>query len=157
MGTKEGIWMTRTVRRKTFEDRWRRENLELVGGVPWRMLRNEAGEGDELKNDVVIMDKDYRERLRKEEVEAVPRNVYIRKEDCEMFGVKCINVLFAPIAVCWVLVTLLPSRILPGRGGAIAVLVAWTFGVWCRRLSPRPLATCGLRIVTTATTLDKDV
>ena len=34
VGTKEGIWRTRTVRGKPFEDRWRRGNLELVGGVP---------------------------------------------------------------------------------------------------------------------------
>jgi hypothetical protein len=86
VGTKEGIWRTRTVRRKPFEERWRRENLELVGGVPWRMMRNEGGESEELKNDVVIMDKDYQERLRNEEVEAVPRNMYISKEDCETFG-----------------------------------------------------------------------
>lgn len=34
VGTREGVWRTRTIRRKVFEERWRRENLEMIGGVP---------------------------------------------------------------------------------------------------------------------------
>ena len=37
--------------------------LELVGGVPWRTDTSE-GDGDDLKTDVTIMDKDYREKIR---------------------------------------------------------------------------------------------
>ena len=33
--------------------------LELIGGVPWKMVKEGTGEGEELKNEVVIMDKDY--------------------------------------------------------------------------------------------------
>ncbi len=36
IGKKEGVWRTRTVRRKTLQERWTRENLEMVGGVPWQ-------------------------------------------------------------------------------------------------------------------------
>ena len=31
------MWRTRTVRRKTLGERWTKENLEMVGGVPWQM------------------------------------------------------------------------------------------------------------------------
>ena len=34
VGFKKGVWRTRTMRRKTLEERWARENLEMVGGVP---------------------------------------------------------------------------------------------------------------------------
>ena len=32
-----GIWRTRTLQRKVMEERWSRENLDLVGGIPWRI------------------------------------------------------------------------------------------------------------------------
>ena len=51
------------MRRKTLEERWGPTTLELVGGVPWRTDTSE-GDGDDLKTDVTIMDKDYREKIR---------------------------------------------------------------------------------------------
>ena len=50
------------------------------------MSEEKVGQGEMLKNDVTIMDKDYRERVQEEEQEAVPRKVYISKEDVETFG-----------------------------------------------------------------------
>ena len=91
VGGRKGVWRTRTARRKTSEERWSRENLELIGGVPWKMTEAKAGDGEELKTEVTIMDKDYRERVRDSEGEAVPRKVYISREDVEVHGytVKC--------------------------------------------------------------------
>ncbi len=55
IGNKEGVWRTRTVRRKTMQERWTRENLNLVGGVPWQIGEKE---GEDLKSEVTVMDKE---------------------------------------------------------------------------------------------------
>ena len=36
IGTERGAWRTRTVQRKTIEERWNKDNCVNVGGVPWR-------------------------------------------------------------------------------------------------------------------------
>ena len=36
VGTKNGVFKTRTVQRKAYEHRWGKENLDMVGGVPWK-------------------------------------------------------------------------------------------------------------------------
>jgi hypothetical protein len=89
VGNKEGVWRTRTVRRKTLQERWTRENLEMIGGVPWQMGEQE---GEDLKMEITIMDKDYKEKMAGEtEAERVPRRMFIRKEDVEVHGytVRC--------------------------------------------------------------------
>jgi hypothetical protein len=89
VGNKEGVWRTRTVRRKTLQERRTRDNLEMVGGVPWQMGEKE---GEDLKLEVTIMDKDYKEKMRGEaEGERVPRRMFIKKEDVEEHGytVRC--------------------------------------------------------------------
>ena len=61
--------------------KWARESLEMVGRVPWQMG---DVDGEDLKLEVTIMDKDYRERMREEATEeAVPRRMFIRKQDVE--------------------------------------------------------------------------
>ena len=50
------------------------------------MNEDQAGDGEELRAEVTIMDKDYKERMRKEEHEAVPRRMYISKDDVEIHG-----------------------------------------------------------------------
>jgi len=40
VGTKSGVWKTRTVQRKPKEYRWNQENVEMVGGVPWKHERS---------------------------------------------------------------------------------------------------------------------
>ena len=57
--------------KETEGERWTRENLELIGGVPWRMNEDQAGDGEELRAEVTIMDKDYREIIRKEELRKI--------------------------------------------------------------------------------------
>ena len=57
---------------------WRRSD-----GVPWGMTKERQGDGEEMKTEVTIRDKEYRERTRVEEHEAVPRKVYISKDDLE--------------------------------------------------------------------------
>lgn len=84
VGSNTGVSRTRTVRRKTEEERWAAGNLELVGGLPWRP---ENVEGEDLKTEVTIMDKEYRESLRgKIREEPPPRRLYIRKQDVERHG-----------------------------------------------------------------------
>ena len=59
--------------------------------MPWRTDGSE-GDGDDLKTDVTIMDKDYREKIRDEpKGEVVPRRMYIKKSDVEEHGytVRC--------------------------------------------------------------------
>ena len=95
VGDKRGVWVTRTTRRKPESERWDRQNLEMIVGVPWKPNEGDAKAGGEgLDGGVRIMDKEYRERLEereKEEHAPVPRRMYIRKEDLEKFGytVKC--------------------------------------------------------------------
>jgi hypothetical protein len=86
VGDEKGVWRTRSIRRKPEGERWSRENMGRIGGVPWKMTKESEGDGEELKNEVTIMDKDYRERTREEEHEAVPRKVYISKDDLEIHG-----------------------------------------------------------------------
>jgi len=49
VGTREGVWKTRTVQRKPKEYRWSQENVEMVGGVPWS---TNAGDGEEADGDM---------------------------------------------------------------------------------------------------------
>ena len=52
-----------------------------VGGVLWQMG---DVDGEDLKLEVTIMDKDYRKRMREDATEeAVPRKMFIRKQDVE--------------------------------------------------------------------------
>ena len=86
VGNREGVWRTRTIQRKVESERWARINMEFIGGTPWRMSEGGETEGEGMKQEVRIMDKEYRERMRLEECEPVPRQVYIRKEDLETLG-----------------------------------------------------------------------
>ena len=36
VGTRDGVFKTRTVQRKAYEHRWGKENLDMVGGVSWK-------------------------------------------------------------------------------------------------------------------------
>ena len=64
VGDGRGVWLTRTVRRKPEEERWEAENIRLVAGVPWRTSEEDEGaDGEAMKLDVRVMDKDYREQV----------------------------------------------------------------------------------------------
>ena len=63
-------------------------NLELVGGVPWAMNKEKDPEGEEMKHEVVKMDKDYKEIMREmsQEDEVVPRRAGFSQKDLETHG-----------------------------------------------------------------------
>ena len=88
VGNEKGVWVTRTVRRKPEEERWDRKNIEKIVGVPWRKNDQDKNtDGEAMKGEVRIMDKEYRERMQMEgHEETVPRRVYIKKDDLETFG-----------------------------------------------------------------------
>lgn len=41
VGDQRGVWKTRTVRRKPESERWKKENMEMVSGVPWRVREDD--------------------------------------------------------------------------------------------------------------------
>ena len=88
VGTKQGVWRTRSVRRKPIGDRWSRSNIDHIVGVPWLPNPGEGGDLEDVGGGVRVMDKDYRERIRQDENahEAVPRSVFITKDDLEENG-----------------------------------------------------------------------
>ena len=78
MGHRNGVWLTRTVRRKPAKERWDRSNLETVVAVPWRKNENDPKmDGERLKSEVIMMDKEYKEKLEAEEHVPVPKRVCI--------------------------------------------------------------------------------
>ena len=87
VGNRNGVWLTRTVRRKPAKERWDRSNLEMVVAVPWRKNEDDPKmDGERLKSEVIVMDKEYKEKLEAEEHVPVPKRVYISRENLEEFG-----------------------------------------------------------------------
>ena len=87
VGDERGVWVTRSVRRKPIEERWDRENLGRIVGVPWRKSEgDECADGEGMETDVRVMDSEYRERLEAKGQEPVPRRAYIHKRDLERIG-----------------------------------------------------------------------
>ena len=84
VGNRNGVWLTRTVRRKTARERWDRSNLEMVVAVPWRKNEDTAKmDGGRLKGEVAMMDKDCSWRWRNM-VQWLKR-MYITREDLDVF------------------------------------------------------------------------
>ena len=44
VGTESGVFKTRTAPRKAYEHRWHKQNMDVVGGVPWRASTSANGE-----------------------------------------------------------------------------------------------------------------
>ena len=87
VGNRNGVWLTRTVRRKPAKERWDRSNLEMVVAVPWRKNEDDPKmDGERLKSEVIVMDEEYKEKLEAEEHVRVPKRVYISRENLEEFG-----------------------------------------------------------------------
>ena len=89
VGDERGIWRTRTLRRRPKSERWGLQNLKMVGGVPWRMSSSDPNvDGDEMKLNVTIMDKEYRDKLIEEGefMDKVPKKFDIAKGDLEKHG-----------------------------------------------------------------------
>ena len=76
------MWLRGTVRRKLAKERWDRSNLEMVVAVPWRKKEDDPKmDGERLKSEVIVMDKDYKEKLEAEEHVPVPKRVYLSREN----------------------------------------------------------------------------
>ena len=88
IGDKLGIWRTRTLRRKVMEERWSRENLDLVGGIPWRISDGDPkGDGEPMKIGLKLPEAEKTELVREaEEREKAPRRFPIERKDLEDFG-----------------------------------------------------------------------
>ena len=85
----KGIWTTRTVSRKPFEQRWGRENLDMVKGVPWKW----SVEGEDQDRPQRLMDVPpavaTEEGERMEEQcwkKSAPRSFNISSKDLERHG-----------------------------------------------------------------------
>ena len=62
VGNLNGVWLKRTVQRKTAEQRWERTNFEMVVAVPWRKHEDDATlDGERLKQEDV-RDRDHKEK-----------------------------------------------------------------------------------------------
>ena len=56
-----GVWKTRTVRRKIESERWNKDTIKLVGGVPWKVNPQDPNvNGEGMKLDVSVMDQQHR-------------------------------------------------------------------------------------------------
>ena len=77
MGNRNDVWLTRTVLRKTAREIWDRCNLEILVAVPWRKNEDDAKTvGERQRGEVVMVDKDYKEKLEMEEHALVPESVH---------------------------------------------------------------------------------
>ena len=53
------------MRRKTESERWNKDTIKLVAGVPWKVnLQDPNVDGEGMKLDVTVMDQHYRDQLR---------------------------------------------------------------------------------------------
>ena len=64
---------------------WSRSDIDHIVGVPWLPNPGEGGDAEDLGGGVRVMDKEYWERIRQDESthEAIPRNLFITKDDLE--------------------------------------------------------------------------
>ncbi len=83
VGTKEGVWKTRTIMRKPVEERWSKETETLVGGVPWKMSAGDE-EADGIMERIGLGEKmthEDEEKSAEDAKLAVPRRFLIQKRD----------------------------------------------------------------------------
>jgi len=76
VGLEEGVFRTRTVKRKPVESRCLQLNSSLIGGVPWKESEEDDGDGPPRKGvielDAKVMEEDAEEVIKTSPV--VPRN-----------------------------------------------------------------------------------
>ena len=89
VGTESGVFKTRTVQRKAYEHRWNKENMDMVGGVPWKASPSEDSEEGIMRAVDIGMEMPEVEILRapKEDKRPVSRRLYIRATDIDRHGV----------------------------------------------------------------------
>ena len=91
VGTSKGVFRTRTVQRKPWEQRWGSENLDMVVGTPWKTSGEQDKESDEgiMPEIVVRMEVPDAEKIDRpvaRPVEFVPRRVYLRSKEFDEHG-----------------------------------------------------------------------
>ena len=89
VGTESGVFKTRTVQRKAYEHRWNKENMDMVGGVPWKVSPSEDSEEGIMPAVDIGMEMPEVEipRAPVEDRRPVPRRLYIRAKDIDRHGV----------------------------------------------------------------------
>jgi hypothetical protein len=87
-GTKEGVWKTRSVMRKTWEERWSPTNAEMVGGVPWKVTEGDEATSEPMWRGEIIEEGDGKERAVKEADEETEgfKDFSITEKDLEKHG-----------------------------------------------------------------------
>ena len=88
VGTESGVFKTRTVQRKAYEHRWHKQNMDMVGGVPWKAstsVDSEEGVMPAVDIGMEMPEVDI-PRVLKEDKGPVPRRLYIRAKDIERHG-----------------------------------------------------------------------
>ena len=85
VGTESGVFKTRTVQRKAYEHRWNKENMDMVGGVPWKVSPSEDSEEGIMPAVDIGMEMLEVEipRAPVEDRRPVPRRLYIRAKDID--------------------------------------------------------------------------
>ena len=88
VGTRDGVFKTRTVQRKAYEHRWAKENLDMVGGVPWK-TSPDGGEEEAIMPAIDIgmeMPEVEIPTVPTEDQRPIPRRLYIEARDIERHG-----------------------------------------------------------------------
>ena len=88
VGTKDGAFKTRTIKREPEERRWSAESIAMVVGTPWRPMPEDEDAGDAMPAvqvqmrdaDVVVQRPQHREE------QAAPRRLYISRKDVGEHG-----------------------------------------------------------------------
>ena len=80
VGTESGVFKTRTVQHKAYEHRWHKQNMDMVGGVPWRASTSADGE------EGIMPAVDIGMEMPEVDIPRVPRRLYIRAKDIERHG-----------------------------------------------------------------------
>ena len=88
IGTAEGAFKTRTIKRMICEKRWDAGNLSCIVGTPWKPIPGDDDVDDAMPA-IQIKMKDGTvdiEQARQKEEQIVPRRVYIQRKDIEEHG-----------------------------------------------------------------------
>ena len=89
--TKDGVWKTRTVRRRPMEERWSPANMDMIVGGQWRKHDDDEKGGEEMKGGIIKLDEGFMEEAEKKTTREVadvvpPKAFRTKKEDYDKHG-----------------------------------------------------------------------
>jgi hypothetical protein len=89
--TKDGVWKTRTVRRRPMEKRWSPANMDMIVGGQWRKNDDDEKGGEEMKGGIIKLDEGVMEDVEKKTTREVadivpPKAFHTKKEDYDKHG-----------------------------------------------------------------------